>query len=180
MVGHRFLTSLMSHFFFLPAVYDLFCSVKRKEFQILTRCKVLFGIKGWRGWKGSTTNCHRLLLILRIFSWFTVKNKAPFKSCKPTSWTFLGLSWALISANPFGDLLGFHALYPNGMPFRFSQARLCMPPPWLSCMCPKVLLCHLVSTLCVSSRGIPPPSSSGNPVLGWQHPWGDLPIFSED
>lgn len=41
-----------------PAIYELFCSVKRKEFQILTWCKFLFGIKGWRGRKGSTTNCH--------------------------------------------------------------------------------------------------------------------------
>lgn len=52
--------------------------------------EILFGVKGintlsrHRGQAGSAT-ATRLLLILHIFCWFTVKNKVPFKPSKPTS-----------------------------------------------------------------------------------------------
>lgn len=146
MVCHRFLTSLMSHFSPHSAIYELFCSVKRKEFQILTWCKFLFGIKGWRRWKGSTTNCHKAPINPSDIFWFTVKNKAPFKSCNPTFWIILGLSWAYWASTP-----SFQSEYFSSFP----QALPCVSSPWLSCTCPKVLLCHLVFTAHVPAEEFP-------------------------
>lgn len=171
MVCHRFLTSLMSHFSPHSAIYELFCSVKRKEFQILTWCKFLFGIKGWRRWKGSTTNCHKAPINPSDIFLVHGKEQSTIQIMQPNFLNYPG---------PELSLLGFHALSPIWVLFQFSPgSALCVLTLALMHV-PKSSVMSLGFYCTCASRGIPPPSSCRNSVLDWQHPWGDFLIFSED
>lgn len=67
-----------------------------------------------RGRAVSRSNCYELPV---IFSWITVKNKAPFKPSSSTFWIFLGLSWAFLPANPVPGPTGVPHPLPSPITF---------------------------------------------------------------
>lgn len=175
----------------------LFCSASRKKFQrahawrslnvvvrFLLGWREIIHPRGYRGWAGSSSNFLETSDNPPCFFLVLHNEQGVPQTIQPTSRFLLGSHWALPLTNPFPgptrvscplsnlilspdfSRLGSASLYHLLAFSSHASSRSSSPVP---CWLLRILLCHLVSTVHVLSRGVfsPPPSHNLVSRFSW-------------